>query len=326
MSHPVVFYTLTNMPSLKVILKSGKLSVITIFFHVCKTAIFEPKAKINFQFASYRYLPSIVLLLLLRKEYTVSLWGSDYYKSYGLRKLVIKFLLLNASNVSIGSMPSKLFLLDNYGNVDVTVLPFLLPQLEEISKYKNQTFSSEKKTILCGTNGSHNQQFDIIIKALMASEYKLVENYKIIFHVSYGLEPDVEKLICNFVETTCLECEVIYSFYSGNDLVKFRNRVDILLQIQKSDQLSAAMIEHLVQNKLVITGSWLPYGELSNSGVKFITVKKDNLLENLIYVLKNLMQCCEKNNMDLSNNKNIILKNYGIKNGKKKWIDFLENN
>ena len=59
-----------------------------------------------------------------------------------------------------------------------------------------------------------------------------------------------------------------------NDITHLRNATDIFVQLQKTDQLSGSMTEHLVAGNIVITGSWLPYKEFSEVGVRLITVDR----------------------------------------------------
>ncbi|MEZ9181118.1 hypothetical protein AB4129_14195 [Vibrio cyclitrophicus] len=324
MSHPVVEHTLNKVDGLTVV--KSKYSYMSIFYfplHVIFSLINNKKTSFNFQYANYRYFLAVIILIVLRKDYSVSLWGSDYYKCDGIRKVIIKFILLNAKQVSIASKNSERYLKKKFGDINIIIVPFLIPNLEEISQTSNDCsfVGLKKKKILCGTNGSSNQQFELIIKSIKESEYKLVNNYIIVFHLSYGLTKETRFLIDNFIKNTSMECEVIYDYLHGGDLIEFRKSIDILVQIQETDQLSAAMFEHLVQNKLVITGDWLPYDDLKNIGVKYKTVSKNNIVLELHHMLVCLNELSLTDS--LKYNKEYIITHYGRDVGIEKWSKFM---
>jgi len=319
MMHPVVRYTLDECANVKVIYMKGYLSIAYIFFHVIFACFFRKSSRFNFQYPNYRYLPAVLFLKIMRKEYSVSLWGSDYYKSKGWRGRIVSFILKNAKKISIATNESKEYVVLKFGFCNLVVLPFLIPNLENISKSENGK-EKRKKTILCGTNGSPNQQLDIIISALKKSEDFLKDQYKLIFHLAYGGDEDNFTRVNEFAKETRIEVEVVEDYFYRDDLIVFRESIDILVQIQKTDQLSAAMFEHLVQNKLVITGSWLPYSVLREMGVKFISLSEVNLVEDLSYTLSTLDSLRK---WDLGRNRDIILSEFGRSTSKEKWHNFL---
>jgi hypothetical protein len=69
-----------------------------------------------------------------------------------------------------------------------------------------------------------------------------------------------------------LQHRVITDLMSDMDLARLRCATDIMVQVQPTDQLSGAMQEHLHAGSVVITGAWLPYGVLSDAGVRFWTI------------------------------------------------------
>ncbi|BDP31591.1 hypothetical protein [Vibrio vulnificus] len=325
MRHPAVEYTLNSFDKVKIIkVKYGFLSILYLPLHVLSALIKDNKASFNFQYANYRYIFAIIILIILKKNYSVSLWGSDYYKCHGVRKKIIEIILQNANRVSIASRDSKRFLKKKFELVDAEVIPFLIPNLETIAQECNSNFNldkAKKKRILCGTNGSSNQQFDLIVESLNNAKDKLANNYIIVFHLSYGLDKETKLIVDNFVNTTSIECEVVYEYFQGKALADFRGSIDILIQIQKTDQLSAAMLEHLVQNKLAITGDWLPYDDLNDIGVKYKTISKNNIVSELSSVL----MCLDDFTISefMAKNKEKIINNYGNSVLTKKWYEFL---
>ncbi|MET1280059.1 hypothetical protein [Vibrio navarrensis] len=325
MRHPVVEYTLNKIDDLSIVkAKYGFLSILYFPLHITFSLIRNRGVSFNFQYANYRYFLAVIILILLKKDYSVSLWGSDYYKCDGLRKKIVGFILLNAKKVSIASLSSEQYLKEKFGAINVEVVPFLIPNLEEIAQAVNNDFpltEGKKRRILCGTNGSSNQQFELIIESLKNAEKELIDSYIIVFHLSYGLTKEIKFLIDDFMKNTNLECEVVYEYLQGTSLVEFRKSIDVLVQIQKTDQLSAAMFEHLVQNKLVITGDWLPYEDLRNIGINYKTVSKGNIVSELSNMLVSLDTLTVDSK--LKNNQKYIIDNYGRYSGVKRWSKFM---
>lgn len=282
----------------------------------------DGEAKFNFNFVNYRYILAVIVLILCGKEYTVSLWGSDYLKCFGIRKRIVKFILLKSKKVSVASSETQHFVKKQFGDVNLEIIPFLIPNLEAIADGLDVSMSkNKKKKILCGTNGSPNQQFDKMIESLKCSEIHLKKGYHLIFHLAYGLTDEVEGIIKNFIGNTTISCEIVYDYLSGSELISFRRDVDILIQIQKTDQLSAAMFEYLVQNKLLITGEWLPYNDLKTIGVGFETVSNDGLVNELSFLLSKLDEI--NSDSKYEGNREAIISNYGKVVGVNRWVDFM---
>jgi hypothetical protein len=68
-----------------------------------------------------------------------------------------------------------------------------------------------------------------------------------------------------------------------------RSVTDVFIQVQRTDQLSASMLEHLYAGSVVITGGWLPYGQLTQRGIRFWTTPSiEQLTSELIACLDQL--------------------------------------
>ena len=56
-------------------------------------------------------------------------------------------------------------------------------------------------------------------------------------------------------------------------MAEIEKTTDIMLHVQTTDQLSSAMLSHMYNGNVVIAGEWLPYNELREKGIFFISVK-----------------------------------------------------
>jgi hypothetical protein len=68
-----------------------------------------------------------------------------------------------------------------------------------------------------------------------------------------------------------------------------RKAPDIMIQLQKNDSFSASTQEHLYGENVLITGNWLPYGDLLEAGVYFRTADSCEASgDELLYCISNL--------------------------------------
>ena len=60
----------------------------------------------------------------------------------------------------------------------------------------------------------------------------------------------------------------ITDYLSDTELVALRKVTDVLIEVQTDDALNATMLETMYAGGEVITGSWLPYKDIYDRGVK----------------------------------------------------------
>lgn len=85
----------------------------------------------------------------------------------------------------------------------------------------------------------------------------------------------------------------------GQRLADFRLDTDILIQVQKTDAMSGAMLESLYAGAKIITGAWLPYGDLRSLGVDWVEVCE---IEDIKYQLPKIIN----KEIDIQKNREIV--------------------
>lgn len=74
---------------------------------------------------------------------------------------------------------------------------------------------------------------------------------------------------------------------------------DIMIHVQRTDQLSSTMLEEMYAGSVVIAGSWLPYQHLREKGIYFLEVNTVSdvtpLLENVVEHLDEYRDKCALN-------------------------------
>ncbi|UWN51847.1 hypothetical protein ASALC70_04082 [Alcanivorax sp. ALC70] len=329
MDHPVVDLTLRESGVGSLIRVRSFFGFFMLPLQIFVFCMKDRRALINFHYPNYRYLLAVYFLRLSGRKYTVCLWGSDYLKVDGLRAIVLKYICSGAVGISIASPLAAENFAAKYclSSAKVVVLPFLIPNIEDLylrvlKKSIPATDRGRRINLLCGTNGSENQQFNKIIEALRLVENKVFDKFVVLFHLGYGAAENVEAEILEFQRNTKFEVRVEKDFLHGEQLLSFRENIDVLIQIQKTDQLSAAMLEHLVLNKLVITGDWLEYSILDHADVFYQKVTRQATSENIAKALEDI---AVNGIPDIVDNAKKIVSLFGYKENIVKWKAFLSN-
>lgn len=324
MDHPAVDLTLELAEVSAVIKVSSALSTFSLPLKAF-LAVSSRGEGINFQYPNYRYLLLIFFLKIFDINYTVSLWGSDYLKALGWRRRVLAYICRGATAISIATEEAAINLSKEFSiSLDkFEIITFVIPNLDDLAKKEKEVGADSfgKLKVLCGTNGAENQQLERIIKALRLLEYELKNSLVVVFHMAYGATPYTNEVVESFKCDSGYEVIIERCFFRGEDLIDFRRGVDILIQVQRTDQLSAAMLEHLVQDKPVITGEWLDYEILDINGVCTYKVGESRLEEEIAEKLKALVQM-EDINMEGNGEK--VSDIFGAEGVIRKWKVFFD--
>ena len=93
------------------------------------------------------------------------------------------------------------------------------------------------------------------------------EKIFLIFQCSYGFDEIYKKELSAVLAESHLAGVIITDFMQGEILAKFRNSIDIFLNLQPTDVLSATMIEELESRAIVVKGDWLCYPDLEERNI-----------------------------------------------------------
>lgn len=175
---------------------------------------------------------------------------------------------------------------------------FMHRSMETLNKdrcKKENGLPTDKTVILCGYNGSPTQRHLEIIEELK----KLPEEYKkqvfLLFQCSYGSAPSYLEKIAESLKNSGFDGKIETEFMQGETLAKFRKSVDLLLNLQPTDVLSATMIEELEAGALVLKGDWLLYPDLDERNAYILSVDKmENLSVKVQSIFEGYSECvCE---------------------------------
>lgn len=244
------------------------------------------------------------ILRLATKKLILTVFGSDFLRLSAWKYYL--FLQVYASSDFITSNNSQvLSRLQSTFNISETKLRlcrFGFGILDVLKTLEDQTperckehlgLSTDKILVSIGYNSNPNQQhvavMDAIINHPSLAAYK--DKICFIFPLTYGIDPAYRNDLLRRIKDFPYEFKNFDHFLSDSDLACLRKSTDIFIQLQRTDSFSASTQEYLFTQSIVITGSWLPYADLSEAGVYFRTVNEiGDIGEDLAWCLDNLSE------------------------------------
>ena len=139
-------------------------------------------------------------------------------------------------------------------------------------------FPQDRITVLCGYNGSRQQRHLEILEQLGKLPQSLQEKLFLVFQCSYGYNETYAAELSASLTASPLSGEIVTEFMQGERLAKFRNSIDVFLNLQPTDVLSATMIEELEAGAIVVKGDWLSYPDLEERNAYLRSVADMNAL------------------------------------------------
>lgn len=236
-------------------------------------------------------LPNYYLIIdELRKKCSrliFTFWGSDFFRAREKDRLKIGQGLSRANVVTFAnkSMAEEVSQYYTQLNLKTAICKFGLKPLDLIQALGSREESRKAldlpvdvTIITLGYNLSRGQQHIDILNAIDQDLEPALNDQNLLFVIplTYGQDPSYKNELIERLKSFKYSFEIFDSYMLENDIAHLRNSTDIFVQLQKTDQLSGSMTEHLVAGNIVITGSWLPYQEFAEVGVKLISIDSVN--------------------------------------------------
>lgn len=249
---------------------------------------------------------SIAILFLPKKSYVVmSFWGSDLFRTSGLSNNYWMRKALNRTNViHLASFEMREALLAEFGYIlkpkikyalflpDFNLVRLIDENKSSTSKLANFKMSlniaENNVCIMIGNNGNIGNNHLQILKEI--ENIKEMDEVTILLPLTYGLTPDYEESIDDFIQNTTLKIVCFKKFLSWEDLACLRIVSDVFITMQETDAMSATLTEILYAGNLAIAASWLPYGRFRESGAYFLECNGFNLLGKMVLDVLNNME------------------------------------
>ena len=239
---------------------------------------------VNIQFASDILLFIISLLKKSFARIIVSYWGSDLFVTPYYIQVLMTPLLRSSKYITVETEKEKYILSSKFHNKfndKIKVVRFGLTELEYIDNIKQSDVNTfvdkydidlKRNIIVIGYNRREMQQHIEVIKSIVENDQIDKTKIQIIIPWTYGqCEPHYKEQIMEALGGKIRYC-FIDEFMSDVEVAVLRAITPVLIQVQTTDALSSSMLETLYAGNMVITGSWLPYDDLYDMGIKMVKV------------------------------------------------------
>lgn len=220
-----------------------------------------------------------------------SLYGSDVLRASKRGIDVIKKLLIRSDVITVASryIQERLSQIYNtqfdnkvelvrYGSKAAASMSDTIAKTSKQECKAFFGFPKEKTAVLCGYNGSRAQRHIEILNQLNKISGAIREKVFLVFQCSYGLDKCYHNELSAALAESPLEGKIVTAFLQGENLARFRNSIDIFLNLQPTDVLSATMIEELEAGAVVIKGDWLSYPDLDERNIYLHSIPSMNAL------------------------------------------------
>jgi glycosyltransferase involved in cell wall biosynthesis len=233
----------------------------------------------------------------------ITIWGSDLYRIALKNSIKFKNACNNADILTFANEKSIEYFKYkyNWGKENLKLCRFGLAPLENLKKLSQNKESCKQElkwnlnkiAITIGYNMAPEQQhLEILDEFLDKKITKLKDKIQLILPITYGGSPKYKDVLLKKISSLPFEYKVYDTYLNDEVVAKIRKSTDIMIQLQKTDQFSGSMQEHLHAKNIIITGAWLPYETLKENKCWFIEIDKiaeiDNLILNILDNFKEL--------------------------------------
>lgn len=224
----------------------------------------------------------------------IEVGGSDLYRARKAEQ-IYKSRLINMADIISAQTESTISAFVNtypatagkirWVNYGIEVLEYMNQENMQKLQQKRRTLniSDDALVIMCGYNASDAHQHIKLIQTLNKLDEFIKEKIILIFPMTYprGQESYIEEVEKNLVDCG-ISYRILTEYMSFQEMAEIEMISDILITVQTTDQLSSTMLEIMYAGKVVIAGKWLPYEDLREKGIFFVSIDE---IENLINVL-----------------------------------------
>ncbi len=193
-------------------------------------------------------------------------------------------------------------------------VPFGLKQFDILDEMfsgkiaKDVSFISEQAKgrimITCGYNGREMQQHMLILEAIDKLPKEIKQHLFLFLPMTYLLKDEYYRMVLEKLNSMEIPFQIQRDRLTLEQNLSMRMNTDIVVNIQKTDRLSASLQEHLYCGSVLIAGDWLPYEVYTDNDVFYIKTSLDNLYDNIKDVIENYpayKQKCTNNRTNLYN-------------------------
>jgi glycosyltransferase involved in cell wall biosynthesis len=238
---------------------------------------------VHMLFCDVGFVASSQTIRALSHRFVISFFGSDYYASSPIIIRLLAILVNKADTITAANQKTANAVRQTFkiGEANFELCRFGLSPLDTLKSYFGTSkaevkvrlgFDPKECIVVCGYNASENQQHEAIINALKEIKNELPAHVRFVFPISSNAGPQRKKHIETLLQQSGLRYSVIKQYLSDEELAQLRFSTDIMIQVQRTDQLSGSMQESIFAGSCVITGAWLPYEIFDEIGIRMVKI------------------------------------------------------
>ena len=226
----------------------------------------------------------------------ITFWGSDLLRASSQFLNMYKPFLRDATEIQVLTRNMNNYFLHIYKNIyseKIQVQDFGCPLYETIKQaskdFDNRTskrywgIEEEQITIGIGYNAKKQQQHIRVIEAISKLPKEIMDKITLILHFGYGdFEEDYNKQVIMTLNEKKFKYVIIDKFLDKRNTGVLRIAMDIFINAQTTDALSASVLEYLYAGTLLISGAWLDYPELDDNQISYVKFSEMNELPQII--------------------------------------------
>lgn len=218
------------------------------------------------------------------KRLNLGVGGSDLYRARRAERIYKRHLIDMADIISAQTDATISAFAEVYPsaagrirwvNYGIEVLEYMRREclLKAQEKRRSLDIPDDMIVIMCGYNASEAHRHVSLIHALSGMDESVKERIMLLLPMTY---PNEQKSYIEEVERHLGSCGIRYriltEYMSFQSMAEIEMMSDIMITVQTTDQLSSTMLEIMYAGKVVIAGSWLPYEDLRQKGIFFVSV------------------------------------------------------
>jgi hypothetical protein len=226
----------------------------------------------------------------------ISIWGSDFYHHYLKDKRLFENAIKAADKITFTNEELRIIFSDRFSwqSDNLKICRFGLAPLELLNNMKLSKQEAKKKLLLnvnklhitIGYNLSPNQQHIAILKEIKKLR-KYYAQIELLIPITYGGSENYRQEIIKYLKYLDIDYKIYDQYLSNEDVAFIRKASDIMIQLQKTDQFSGSMQEHMFARNVVITGSWLPYETFKKNDIYFIEITDFSEISTVLHTILN---------------------------------------
>jgi hypothetical protein len=220
----------------------------------------------------------------------LTFFGSEYYRSNFLYRIFTKGMARTAQWVTASNVQTLKDVCDHYEvaaskrrlcRFGLSILEEIdLVTVQDLASFNSQFGISEAtRCISVGYNAAPIQNHPLIIEQIAACK-NVLPSFVLFFQFHGHRNAYLQQLI-DACESNELPYRIVDQL-NDHELAVYRKRIDVCIQLQKTDQFSGAMQEHLYSGSRVITGSWLPYQVLDEKDTDYCKISSIDDLQRVL--------------------------------------------